>query len=371
MRAKGFFAAAALAAALAAIFLNGDLLAGFSEQNSLGPMAMQAAISAACLSGAYKGMIQKEGEENEDEAPIQGAGKVAEEDYEKGSIYALLYAAYRHAGVVEDTYKRPYRFTFNTWGISGTEDGKPYGPEYPQRHGMTAYHSLATMPAVEEYIKRKPNAHILEVGCGTGAGADLISRMIHPTTRYTAVDMQKAAIELCVQLHAAHDNPHLSCVHANGKVLPVADRSVDIVLVSETHIAEKHIGAEEKAIFAEMSRVLIPGGLFVWGNALPTETWHDAEKYLQANGFADCGIANHTARAVVARDEDKARVESFLDQLWDKYPVFGIPQVGPGCRSTLDTVVKNFYRHPGTDLYQRMVVGIDSYMNMCHKFRGD
>ena len=32
-----------------------------------------------------------------------------------------------------------------------------------------------------------------------------------------------------------------------------------------------------------------------------------------------------------------------------------------------DRLLKNFYRHPGTDLYQRMVVGHDSYMHLCYR----
>jgi ubiquinone/menaquinone biosynthesis C-methylase UbiE len=221
-----------------------------------------------------------------------------------------------------------------------------------------------------EYVAQKPNAQFLEIGCGTGAGADLISRIVHPTVRYTALDMQKAAIETCIKLHAAHDNPHLTCVHGNGKTLPVADNSVDIVVVSETHIAEMEIGPEEKAIFAEMKRVLVPGGLFVWGNALPTKVWGDGAEYLQANGFSACGAKNVTGRAIVARDEDNDRVELFMDQLLGMYSVFKLPIVGAPCRHTLDIMIKNFYRHPGTDLYQRMVVGADSYMNLCHKFEG-
>jgi len=343
-----------------AIFLiNGDLLNGFTEHNSLGMLGMQMSVSAFCLSGGYK-MVQAK--LNEADGDLEGG----EDSYGKQSIYSLLYGAYRNAGVVNDTFGRPYQFTFNTWGISGIDD-KPYGPEFAQRPGMTAYHALATMPAVVKYVEKNPSAHFLEIGCGTGAGADLISRTIHPTIRYTALDMQKAAIETCIQRHAAHDNPHLTCVHANGKYLPVADNTVDVVIVSETHIAAVDIGAEEKAIFAEMKRVLVPGGLFVWGNAIFTHVWKDGADYLQANGFSDCGLFNYTARAIEARDQDYDRVESFIKQLTSQYPVFSVPVVGVPCRKTIELLIKNFYRHPGTRLYNTMVDGTDSYMNMCHK----
>lgn len=350
-------------AAIVMLYVNGDLLSGYTEFHSMGAFGMQMSMTGFCLSGGYKLVDAKISEDDKD---LEGG----EDSYEKQSIYSLLYGAYRYTGVVKDTFGRPYQFTFNTWGISGIDD-KPYGPEFAQRPGMTAYHSLATMSAVVEYVKKKPDAHFLEIGCGTGAGADLISRTIHPTIRYTALDMQKAAIETCIQRHAAHDNPHLSCVHGNGKTLPIEDKSVDVIIVSETHIAAVDIGAEEKAIFAEMRRVLVPGGIFVWGNALYTHVWKDGADYLQANGFSECGIFNHTARAIEARDQDYDRVELYVRQLLDMYPVFNLPIVGAPCRGVVNDLVKNFYRHPGTHLYNTMVDGTDSYMNMCHKLDMD
>jgi len=367
---------AVVALCIAVLFSYNDVLSGFSENNSLGTPSMQLAVSAFCITGAYKTLVDeaKHGDDHfdptktGDKRDFQKTGELREDEYTKNSIYSLLYAAYRTAGIVKDTNDRPYRFTFNTWGISNPQD-KPFGPEYPQRHGMAAYHSLASMKAVKALVSKKPNAQFLEIGCGTGAGADLISRMVHPTIQYTALDMQKAAIETCIKLHAAHDNPHLKCVQGNGKTLPVEDNSVDVVVVSETHIAEMEIGPEEKAIFAEMKRVLRPGGLFVWGNALPTKVWGDGSNYLQANGFSDCGSANLTHRAVVARDEDVERVDLFMNQMLDGYPIFKLPVVGAPCRHTIDRMIKNFYRHPGTDLYQRMTNGADSYMNLCHKLK--
>lgn len=370
--------AAVVAAAVLAgtAYKSSDLLSGFSEAQSLGPVGMQVALSSFCLTGAYSGLLGElsQGDDHWDPTSEGVArdfvktGELREDEYTKNSIYSLLYGAYRNAGVVHDEHGKPFQFTFNTWGISNVDD-KPFGPEYAQRHGMAAYHSLASMDAVKKVVADKPHAQFLEIGCGTGAGADLISRMVHPTISYTALDMQRTAIDTCVQRHASHDNPHLSCVHGNGKVLPVKDSSVDVVVVSETHIAEMEIGPEEKAIFAEMKRVLVPGGKFVWGNALPTKVWGDATEYLTANGFTTCGEANYTGRAIEARDQDVERVETFLTQMLDAYPVFNTPIVGAPCRLTIEMLVKNFYRHPGTDLYQRMTVGDDSYMNLCFQLK--
>ena len=86
-----------------------------------------------------------------------------------------------------------YQFTFNTWGIANP---KGYPPTDPQRHGKNAYAGLVNFPEAKAYMKEHGDApKIVEIGCGTGAGANLIPREIIPNAHYVAIDMQKAAIE--------------------------------------------------------------------------------------------------------------------------------------------------------------------------------
>ena len=148
--------------------------------------------------------------------------------------------------------------------------------------------------------------------------------------------------------------------------------------------------------------MLKPGGLFLWGNALPTRVWLTAEKELTGLGFdrlaSLCGNTrtrpalslppppaplsaplagslmlrvfafilprNHTAGAVVARDEDEDRVNSYAAHLYAQYPLaFKMPVRGAMCEKVVDRLLLNFYRHPGTALYLKMVTGYDSYMH--------
>ena len=48
-----------LAIVAAFLFLNRDLLSGFTENNSLGPASMQFAVGAFCLTGGYKTLIDE------------------------------------------------------------------------------------------------------------------------------------------------------------------------------------------------------------------------------------------------------------------------------------------------------------------------
>ncbi len=45
-------------------------------------------------------------------------GDVPEDDYDKKSIYSLLYSLYSSMGEVENELGRKYEFTFNTWGYA-------------------------------------------------------------------------------------------------------------------------------------------------------------------------------------------------------------------------------------------------------------
>merc|ERR1712187_561277 len=235
---------------------------------------------------------------------------------------------------------------------------EPYPETDPQRHGKHAYRGLVVQPPVKKYIESlKTKPQIVEIGCGTGAGANLITREVWPDSEYLALDMQQAAINTCNRKHATPDNKGLTCqripdgVGMNGGKVPKEDSSVDIVVISETHIAEAVIGDLEKAIFAEIHRVLKPGGFFVWGNALPTRVWNEAGAYLPTAGFELVNNVNHTHGAIVARDEDHDRVELAIDGLVKPYPVMQVPYFGPRCKKVARMAIANFYRHPGTALY--------------------
>jgi SAM-dependent methyltransferase len=355
------------------VFKEFDVLNGLDSNTEYGNIKLQTMIGAFCLSPLVGQLL---------DAPASGAdgenytfadeGDIQDEDYAQSSIYAVLYGMYKNAPVLTSPHGVKYQFTFNTWGIAPS----PYDEKDPQRHGKAAYAALVTQPPVLEMIKKLPKDHklqIVEVGCGTGAGANLITREVHPTSQYLALDMQEAAIQTCKSIHATPDNAGLSCqriphgVGINGGKIPREDNSLDIVVISETHIADVAIGDLEKSIFAEIHRVLKPGGYFTWGNAIPTRVWHEAADYLPTAGFALDHSKNWTQGAIVARDEDHDRVAMAMDGLIDPYHVMKVPYFGPRCRKVAERLIANFYRHPGTALYLKMTTGFDSYMHQAWK----
>jgi len=358
---------------IAAIFIRPpEVLKGLDSNKEYSSIEVQAIVSAFCLSPIVGQLLDRKKESFETvggEFEFSDDGDIENEDYAQSSIYAILYAMYKNTGKVKSNLGVEYQFTFNTWGIAPS----PYPVEEPQRHGMAAYAGLATQPPAKEYgEKMDGKLKIVEIGCGTGAGANLITREVWPDSEYLALDMQAAAVNTCKEIHATPDNPGLTCrlvpngVGNEGNNVPdTPDESVDFVIISETHIADIEIGELEKSIFAEIRRILKPGGLFLWGNALPTRVWEEATRYLSSDaaGFELVNEYNHTKGAVVARDEDYDRVEAYIDSIINQYPVMKVPYFGPRCAKVTDRLIANFYRHPGTALYLKMVSGYDSYLH--------
>ena len=126
-------------------------------------------------------------------------GHVDESDYSKNNLYGFLYNLYDIVGEIKDEKGQTYQFTFNTWGFWHPESIIPQND--PQIFGKTAYSIHFTRDDhVKAKIKQMENIpKIMELGCGTGAGAHLICSDIFPNfynikCEYMAIDMQKAAI---------------------------------------------------------------------------------------------------------------------------------------------------------------------------------
>tara|TARA_Y100000389_G_scaffold33593_2_gene28630 strand:- start:2668 stop:3753 length:1086 start_codon:yes stop_codon:yes gene_type:complete len=288
-------------------------------------------------------------------------GDISEDTYDKEALYCILYNSYRIFGQVKHTDNTLYEFTFNTWGFYLPNTN--IDENDPQKIGKITYSNHLNNSFVQDYIKKNGRVKIIELGCGTGAGGNLISNLID--CEYTAVDMQKAAIETCKRLFIPNNN-NLKCIESNILDLKLDENSFDFVIINETHISEmEYLTEEDKNVFDIVFKILKKDGLLLWGNCIIDKLWDTCINYIESKDMKLLKNTDYTKEALLARDMDYDRVELYISQIMDKITITKIPVIGNKFKTDVGLMLKNFYRHPGTNMYNTMKKdGRDSYKQL-------
>lgn len=332
-----------------------DIFTKLSETTDYSMRELQGIVTAWVLSGAF------------DRGKVSSSdGHVEEQDYTKQSVYSLLYALYRSVGTVRSDTGVPYEFTFNTWGYDWpTSWGPaPTSADDPQRFGRNAYSGLYHFDAIRELVRtRNGRVHIVEMGCGTGAGADHVCTSVLPSCTYEAVDMQLAGVKTARRKFVPKHRGRLVATHADATKLPIDDGVADIVAVCETHVTDQgdHMTEEDRKFFRTAKRILKPGGFLTWGNAIPDKAWQPSFDFMESIGIEIVEVADVNEEGVRARHLDQARIQAYCDQALAKFPAFRIPVYGPRKKSEAELAMKNFARDPGTRLFEDMRTRADTY----------
>jgi demethylmenaquinone methyltransferase / 2-methoxy-6-polyprenyl-1,4-benzoquinol methylase len=104
-----------------------------------------------------------------------------------------------------------------------------------------------------------PGMTVLDVGCGTGVLGAHASRLVGPTGCVVALDPSRGMLDI------AHGKRGLEAVQAAAERLPLADGSIDAVVMG---YALRHLERLDP-VFAEFARVLRPGGRLLMLELLP------------------------------------------------------------------------------------------------------
>lgn len=333
-----------------------DILTALSEETAYSTQQLQGIVMAWVLSSAW--------EERNKVSTVNG--HVEEEDYTKQSVYSILYSMYRSVGTVNSEHGHPYEFTFNTWGYDWPErwGQPPSGPMDPQRFGRNAYTGLMHFDAIKKLeAERDGHVHVIEMGCGTGAGADHICSDVLPKCTYEAVDMQQAGVTTCRKKFVPRHRGRLVATRADATRLPIDDEVADIVAVCETHVTDQGevMTEEDRKFFRSARRVLKPGGYLVWGNAIPEIAWQPCVDFMKSIGMELREMEDVTDEAVKARDDDAPRIDTYIEQALDKFYGFRTPVIGKRKRLEAALAMKNLCRDPGTQLYEDMKTRADTY----------
>ncbi len=97
---------------------------------------------------------------------------------------------------------------------------------------------------------------VLDIGCGGGLLAEELARL---GCRVTGVDPSEASLAVARE-HAAREGLEISYLSGSGEALPVSDASFDIACCCDVL---EHVRDLER-VLSETSRVLRPGGLYIY-----------------------------------------------------------------------------------------------------------
>lgn len=151
-------------------------------------------------------------------------------------------------------------------------------------------------------------ANVLEVSCGRGGGAAFLARAFKPR-HYVGVDLSEGNVALARERHAA---PNLEFRVGVAETLDLPDASFDVVI----NVEASHLYDDRKAFFAEVCRVLVPGGRFCYADG----GWRDDDVApdLLAAGLRMLDRQDITANVVRALELDSARRAAVVEEIPDE-----------------------------------------------------
>jgi acyl transferase domain-containing protein/ubiquinone/menaquinone biosynthesis C-methylase UbiE len=167
---------------------------------------------------------------------------------------------------------------------------------------------------------------VLDVGCGRGGTAVVLDTFFRPR-RIAALDLSSAAIRWC---GATHRRPGLAFVEGDSEKLPFRSGEFDAV----TNIESSHLYPDIAAFFGEVSRVLKPGGQFLYADLAPAGRMSEYIELLREFGFEVLRERDITGNVLLSSDQIAGlRVQAY--------------QAPDG-----DDALQNFLAAPGSQTYE-------------------
>ncbi len=173
---------------------------------------------------------------------------------------------------------------------------------------------------------------VLDVGCGRGGTVALLADRFESDA--TGVDLSPEAIAFC---RRTHSHPRARFEVGDAEHLPFERAAFDAV----TNIESSHTYPNLRAFYAEVARVLSPGGVFLYTDLLPVTRWMEVRALLAPLGLRIQDERDITRNVLASCDEVAAtRAQAFGGS---------------------STAIDNFLAVPGSVVYEQMQSGAWEY----------
>jgi SAM-dependent methyltransferase len=248
----------------------------------------------------------------------------------------------------DDHSRRPAlwnRFYAMNWGDTTTNNYgfAPAEGDHPQRFQHQMYRELLRLLRARRPLEA--GTRLLEVSCGRGGGLDAFLAGAAPAlVDATGLDVAASAIAFCRATYGENDRLHF--VEGSALDLPFPDASFDVVLNVE---ASNDYG-DRPRFFAEVHRVLRPGGVFLYTDSFRTAQAEQMQEELAAAGF-DAEFTDITSNVAEACRLDSPRRRAVIRQ---QAPLIG--------RVMFGRQLENYAGVEGSNKYRQFAEGRRAYL---------
>ena len=178
--------------------------------------------------------------------------------------YQLLAKRHRHPS-----------WLFMNYGYENLDESLPTvvleDQDEKDRYFIQLYHHVAS-------VVDASGKDVLEVGSGRGGGCSYAARYLKPK-RMVGLDLSENAVAFSKTLHG--DIPNLEFHTGDAENIPFEENSFDAVI----NVESSHCYPAIEQFFAEVHRVLKPGGIFSWADLREIEKVGAIEDVLKNLGF--------------------------------------------------------------------------------------
>ncbi len=132
-------------------------------------------------------------------------------------------------------------------------------------------------------VDLRPGAVVLDGGSGGGSAVLLSARRVGPRGKAYGLDMTDEMLELARENQRRAGVENVEFLHGRIEAVPLPDSSVDVVISN----CVVNLSTDKPAVFAEMYRVLRPGGRLALADVV-AESDVDDDLRSDLTAWADC-----------------------------------------------------------------------------------